>query len=611
LRAKLRRAKFHAAQVMARLTHRRRSQAASLLALGIALAAPASGQAASLTARLDREVVPVGEMVTLALIFEGVSPNSAPNLPPLPNLNLQSVGQASEFSIVNGQTTSKQTFNYTLQATQPGDITIPPMQITLGGQVLTSQPLKLKIVKDPVAAVPNAAQNQAAFLRLLVPRTNVYVGEPFAVEMQLYWQDAEDLRVPQLKADGFSLGKSAEPQQTTTRVGNAGYRVAIFRTAVTAARSGTLTLGPAQGTLSLRVPVGRQPRDPFDPFSIFGPRVQLRPTTLTSESVLIQVSPLPTQDVPETFNGAVGNFSLSVTASPTNVAVGDPITVRAQVRGRGLVESLTLPSQPHWRDFNIYPPTSTVDLSDPLGLSGTKTFTNVVVPLNHEIKALPPLQFAFFDLETRTYRTLSGPTIALNVRPSPTVSAVPPAPTNAAAPRGEAPAPDDVIHIRARLDAVGPSRPPLLRQAWFLALQGVPVLAWASLLARRWRRETLENNPRLRRQREAAQRVREGLQNLRVAAQTNQSEAFFVALFRVLQEQLGERLDMPASAITEAVIEERLRPRGVNEETLRALHELFQTCNLARYAPLKTSQELAALIPRVESALRDVQKLKE
>ena len=81
-------------------------------------------------------------------------------------------------------------------------------------------------------------------------------------------------------------------------------------------------------------------------------------------------------------------------------------------------------------------------------------------------------------------------------------------------------------------------------------------------------------------------------------------------MVRLLQEQLGERLDLPASAITEAVIEERLRPRGVPEATLGSLHELFQTCNLARYAPIKTSQELAAIIPNLEAILRELQALK-
>jgi hypothetical protein len=41
-----------------------------------------------------------------------------------------------------------------------------------------------------------------------------------------------------------------------------------------------------------------------------------------------------------------------------------------------------------------------------------------------------------------------------------------------------------------------------------------------------------------------------------------------------------------------------------------SLQEIFQICNLARYAPIKTSQELAALIPKLETVLKDLQALK-
>ena len=77
-----------------------------------------------------------------------------------------------------------------------------------------------------------------------------------------------------------------------------------------------------------------------------------------------------------------------------------------------------------------------------------------------------------------------------------------------------------------------------------------------------------------------------------------------------MQEQLGERLDLPASSITEAVIDEHLRPRRVPEAILAQVHELFQACNLARYAQIKSSQELAALIPKLETTLRELQSLK-
>jgi hypothetical protein len=126
----------------------------------------------------------------------------------------------------------------------------------------------------------------------------------------------------------------------------------------------------------------------------------------------------------------------------------------------------------------------------------------------------------------------------------------------------------------------------------------------------RRRAEHLANNPRLRRQREVVHAVAQGLRDLKQYAAENDSERFFETLVRLLQEQLGERLDLPANAITEAVIEERLRPRGVSESVLIPLQELFQLSNLARYAPIKSSQELANLIPKAEGVLHHLRNLK-
>ena len=195
-----------------------------------------------------------------------------------------------------------------------------------------------------------------------------------------------------------------------------------------------------------------------------------------------------------------------------------------------------------------------------------------------------------------------------NIRPSGTAATPPPSLTNANA--AAAPAADDILHIKPRLELATAAAPLLLAQPWFLALQGLPALVWIGLLVWRKRNESLANNPRLRRQREVAQRIREGLKELHAHAAARESDKFFAALFRLVQEQLGERLDLPASAITEAVIDERLRGRAVSDATLQSLHELFQACNVARYAPVQSSQELSALIPKLEGVLRDLQQIK-
>lgn len=574
-----------------------------IVALALAAAALAASAAPGVRAQVDRTTVPVGESFTLSITFEGVAPTGAPSLPPIATVNFGGVSQRSEFVLDNNQSSSKQIFEYRLVPTQPGDLTIPAIAVQASGQIFTTQPIGVKVLPAGAGANPQAAATNLALLRLMVPKKEAYQGEAFPVEVHLYWQHAQDVRMPQLKAAGFSTGQFGEPQRTSTVLNGMQYNVAIFRTSVTPARTGNLTLGPAECHLTVLVPLQQQrQRRIFDQF--FGPQMQARPTVLQTEAHSLRVLPLPIENVPESFNGAVGTYNLAVSAGPTNLAVGDPITVRVQINGRGLLDALNLPTQPQWREFKAYPPNSKTDTTDPLGLSGAKTFEQVIVPENHEIRALPPFQFSFFDPNAKSYRTLSGPAIPLTIRPS-ISAAAPPLLTNTASQATPPPA-DDIIHIRARFEPLAMVRPPLVQQPWFLGLQVVPVLAWLGLFIARKRRENLANNPRLRRQREAAARVREGLRELPGHAAARRGEEFFALVFRLLQEQLGARLDLPASGITEAVIDQKLRDRNLPEATLVELHELFQACNQARYAPHHSSEELTSYIPRVEKVLRDL-----
>jgi hypothetical protein len=583
--------------------------------------APAALEAATFTATLDRESVTVGESATLTLRFEGGEPKSVPVPPSLPNLQVSGGARSQNISIVNGQYSASISQTFALTPTQPGEFTIPALQAEVGGQMLTSQPLKLTAVKVPTSAADGAG-DQLAFFKLFVPKKEVYVGEILSVEFQVYvreglangeeiLQSFEQYGGCPLKVEGVSIIKTARAQRRRGRIGNSVYGVATLVTSLSPLKTGPITLGSMDVPLTLQIPLGNQPRrDPFDPFGMFR-RVQVeeRRVSLSAETQVLTALALPKEGVPPTFNGAVGNFSMTVTAGPTNVAAGDPVTVKVQLSGRGAFDSLALPEQTAWKDFKTYPPTTKVETTDALGLQGTKTFEQVVVPQSPDIKALPPVVFSFFNSDQKRYQTLTQPAIPLVVRPGGAV----PTPVVAAATRTaqDAPPPtQDIVHIKPRLGVVAQIAPPLVQQNWFLALQAVPVLAWLSALAWRRRTENLANNPRLRRRRQVAQVVRQGLQDLRRLAAANNSDEFFATLVRLLQEQLGERLDVPASAITEAVIEERLRPRGVPEATLTSLHELFQTCNLARYAPVKSSQELAAMIPRIEAVLRALQEVK-
>jgi len=585
------------------------------LALVAVALLPCALVAASFTASLDRDSMTLGEQATLQLKFDEVQPKDAPGLPNIPGLQIQYVGPSSAFSFVNGQTSSSITYSYVVTAQHDGEFTIPGMRANIGGQQLTSQPLKLIVTK---AAAPSAdavnSGKEPAFMKLTFPKKKIYVGEPLVGRLEIYVredvQNFGNFQLTSSPTDGFTAGKIAElaNQRRRMQVGNRAYTVISLAVPLTPVRTGPLTLGPFTGSIVVVLPSPNQNADPF--FGRFLNQGEQRQITLATEAIDVESQALPLENKPGNFTGAVGSFDMTATAGPTAVTVGDPITVRVQISGRGAFDTVTLPLQDAWRDFKTYPPKVDFKPSDKFGIVGAKSFEQVISPESADIREIPGFVFSYFNPDKKTYETLNQPPIPLTVKAG--ASAAAPSVVTSRQSQGEntPPPAQDIVPIKDHIGAVTQATVPLVEKPWFMAFQCVPVIGFIGALAWRRRNESLASNPRLRRQRMVAQIVQEGLGTLRRLAAENRSDDFFATLFRLLQEQLGERLDVPASAITEAVIEENLRPRGVSDSVLQPLHDLFQTCNLARYAPIKSSQELAALVPKTEQVLKDLREKK-
>src|SRR5687768_8258 len=213
--------------------------------IGLALICIAGGVngAPGVRAQVDRSTVAVGESFTLSIIIEGVAAAGAPNLPGIAGINLGAVSQRDEFVFENNQATTKQVFDYQLIPSQPGDLAIPAISVQAGGRIFTTQPIAMRILAQGAAPAAQVSATNLALMRLMVPKKEAYVGESFPIEIHVYWQQGHqirDVRMPQLKTAGFSAGQFGEPQQTSTVLNGVPFHVAIFRTAVTPARTGDL-----------------------------------------------------------------------------------------------------------------------------------------------------------------------------------------------------------------------------------------------------------------------------------------------------------------------------------------------------------------------------------
>ena len=584
-----------------------------ILKIWIALVAVAlfhgAAWAAGFTASLDRDAITLGEQATLSLTFEGGSPRNVP-APNVSGLQIVSAGNSQSMSWVNGAMTTTVTISFSVTAQRAGDFTIPALTAEIGGQQVSTAPLKLTVTKAsaPTADAVNAG-NEVAFMKLAFPKSKMYSGETGVARLELYLRDDvqnfANFSITASPTDGFSAGKTVELQNQRRRVqvGNRVYTLIPLAIPLTAVKTGVLTLGPFTASCVVVLPSQNQ----NDPFSQFFNRGEQKQVNLATEPVNVEAVPLPEENRPATFSGAVGNFTMTATAGPADVTVGDPITVRVKISGNGALDSVALPPQDAWKNFKTYPPTAKLETSDQFGFQGAKTFEQIISPLNNDVHELPPLVFSFFNPEDGRYHTQRSLAAPLTVHAA-GATVLPPLAANKNS--AEEKPVSDILPIKENLGTLAPDKIPLIVQPAFLAAQSLPVLAFFAAFIWRKRTDNLANNPRLRRQRAVAALIRTGLGDLKIFAAENKPDEFFALLFRLLQEQLGERLDCPASAITESVIDEHAVLRLAPTPTRAALHELFQHCNQARYAPVRGTGELNFVAVKFEKAVGELLEVK-
>jgi len=571
-----------------------------VLVCWLAILACSAAAAPQFEASLDRNTISLGEAATLSMTFTEKGPEFAPNVPRIDGIRFGASGSSEQISILNNQYTSTSVFTLELSPTRAGEFTVPPIVAVVGGVRLTSLPLQLKVVQGNAAQANGAPES--VFIRLVPSTTNVYLGQVIPVEVRCYYMDNVDSdQMPQFSSDGFIIGnlpnKPGNPGRSRVRQGNSIYNWLNFRVPVTATRLGVQNLGPA--TWNVVVSAGQR-----IPFGWTGGQRRLN---VTSDAPEVKVVPVPTNGAPPNFNGAIGDFSLvQYEAGPASVGVGDPITLKIRIAGTGAFDTVTLPAnEQDWREFKTYPSTSKVESSDTLQMQGSKYFEQVVTPLNAEIKELPAFNFSYFNPATARFQTLSHPPVPLSIHPT----AATPQPTVIAS---GMPPPDaqqqnqEIVHIKPLEGTVRTPAPPLVRQPLFLTLQALPPLLWLGALLWRRQKDKLANSPLLRRRRDVARLARQGLAELPAHAAANDAEKFHATVLHLLREQLGERLNLPAPAITEAVLDE---VRGLDAPARTLLRELFHACDQFRYTPEHNSQALASLIPKVKTALAALQKM--
>lgn len=246
------------------------------------------------------------------------------------------------------------------------------------------------------------------------------------------------------------------------------------------------------------------------PFGMIMGNTETRKQVVKSLEVKVKVLPLPAEGKPANFSGAVGDFALHATATPAELAVGDPLAVDVTIEGVGNFEALSAPALTPPEGWKPYPPRR-YNVDGPVDPNLTPTarrhigYSMVFVPEKVQPQ-LPSFELSYFSPTQKKYITTRTEPIPLRIKPgtaiagttdvvSSTVGAEPPKPPPVQQPK---PNISDIlmdVPPQARwLRPVAAATPPLTSTARFWAVQAIPavliVLAALFVWIRRLRQDS-------------------------------------------------------------------------------------------------------------------------
>ncbi|MBT3606150.1 MAG: hypothetical protein HN521_24025, partial [Candidatus Latescibacteria bacterium] len=273
----------------------------------------------------------------------------------------------------------------------------------------------------------------------------------------------------------------------------------------------------------------------------------------------------------------------------------------------GNLQSISEPIRPDDAQFRFYDPKTNLETQVQGGnYGGEKTFEYVMIPEKAGAVTLPPFQLAFFDPVRKQYETVSSKSVALTVTP------------NANATQPEVLASREEVRLLGQdIRYIKPDRERLIDQSSLLyqsggywLLQVLPVLGVVVAYVYRKHQDRLTGDVAYARRRRAHSEARKCLTEAARLMQGGDSAKFHAELHRSVAQFLADRLNRSAAGLTAEEAATALRVQNVQDDLIVKIRQLFQQCDMARFAPVQAeTEQMRELYENAASLIDDLERV--
>ena len=537
---------------------------------------------------------------------------------------------SSSFSMVNGSMshTVKNTYTYALQAYKEGTFRIGAASLNVKGNKISSEPFDIQVLPDDGShaaasgggAAGGSSQGQSQntndpqvsgkdlYLKVIPSKKSAYVGEQIVLTYKLYTKvPVSSLKVGKMPAfAGFwtkdiSENNGGSLRQTSEYINGIEYTVAeIHKVVVVPQRGGQLTIDPMAIECVAQIRTesnNRRSMDPFEAFfsdPFFNRNIVNVQKELSTSTLNIDVKNLPDANKPESFAGAVGNYSFKSEIDKTELKTNEAFTLTLTVSGTGNIELLQMPSPVFPPDFEVYDPkvTTATDATSQ-GLKGTKKAEYLVIPRRAGSFSVLPTEFSYFSPANQTYQTLLSDRYELTVKKGKETEQE----TGVYASNQE-----DIKYLGSDVRHIMRDNPKLKTKGstffastiYFTILLAL-LLLFVALSFILNKRAEMTKDTAANRNRKADKVAHGRLKRAEQFLKSKDQEGFYVEMSQALWGYIADKLDIERSKLSMDTVSEAMKEKKVPDELTNQFVETLNNCEFARFAPGNAEEKMGDL----------------
>jgi hypothetical protein len=499
--------------------------------------------------------------------------------------------QSVSNSWINGVRSFTKTYSYFLTPIKKGKFTIGQASIEIDGDIYKTLPVQIQVSEAVQSSLspgsPSSVLNDDIELNIEVSKSETYLNEPISVEFKLLFNPKINVtNLGEIDSPEFNNFWSQNIKIPRLEIKSTSYKgqrynyVTWKRALLFPQKSGNLELLPLTLDVTVDVPTNRR--------DFFGNVIYTQTSKkVSSKKKNIKVKEFPSEGKPESFNGAVGKFDVSLFSSKSELKATESFQLELKVNGRGNLKLFSLPEIKVPSSLEKYDPEFKEDIKSSIsGMNGQISNTYTIVPQFQGKYPIPAVEFSYFDPEAKKYVTIKTNESIIDVTEGPmnsdftNNSGLSSNQNNTIQTIGQF----NYIKLSSKFSSIN-SKKLLDSKLWLYTLLSIPFLIFVViLLLIKVTRKSISDSDLITKN--AEKLARKYLENAKI--DISNKESFYSSLDQALFNFFKSKYMIRKEDFSKDKIKSILIKENISKKVINDVIELIESCEIARYTPAST-----------------------